>query len=88
MSKAWTVSVELTSKELNYLDGALRRSVHEYEQRGDFGNIKQLLWFTKRLKGKLHRINTKAVRAHMTQEQKRAVTRYLRKAFKQMRKSR
>ena len=85
MSKPWTVSIELTSKELNYIDAGLRDNIFSLESRGKIGNVPQLLWFTKRLRGKLKRINRAAVRAHMTPEQKRNVTRYLRRAFKKMR---
>lgn len=83
--KDWKITVELTSKELNYIDAGLRDSIAGLKDIATLGNVPHLLWFTKRLRGKLHRINHKALRAHMTKEQKRRVTRYIRKAFKQIR---
>lgn len=80
----WRVSVKLTNKELNYLDGALRAEIRNLEE-SKMGNLPHLIWFTKRLAGKLRRINHKAVRAHMTPEQKRNVTQFLRGAFKEAR---
>lgn len=52
-----TFKVVLSDKELNYLDAGLRDSIGVLESYGAVGNGPHLLWFTKRLRGKLKRIH-------------------------------
>ena len=59
------ILIPLTDKELNYIEGALAHDIRSLGGEMQLGNIPQLLWFQKRLLGKvvrLHRAGLRKVR--------------------------
>lgn len=83
-------SVQLTWKEFNYIDSALSSDIRKWEddiaEHGVLGNVGHLLWFTKRLRGKLQRRLKFARRARMGEKKWKAMQRVVNKFMRKVRK--
>jgi len=82
------IEISLTYKELNYIDSALSKEIARDESMLDMGgNIAHLLWFTKRLRGKLRRIRQREQRLRMGERKWKAQRKMINKFIRNARKA-
>lgn len=81
--KEQLVTVHLTSKELNYLDSALRAQIDKYEKIEEpLSCEKHFLWFDKRLRGKLKRLHNAAYDRWLGPKKRKMIRDFIRKQIR------